>query len=347
MMKEIIDVLKKFQQGYDERNLEKVDAFMAEVFSDRQDLLTLGTSTGEVCIGHEEVKKLIYDDWDGGFGDFKIDIENAKIDVDGNAAWFYADCTLKYTFEDSDDKEYERYGEFVREIIEKKDATSKQKLSFLNWALGLHYHQRRSGKREHLWPSEFSGMLVKENDTWKIATLHFALAKPNYPDERFEDTTTEGYLPDANDIRNKIISCKTNKADDELLNLLGKLEVELADDAELGSLHFDSDQVLVFDAGRFLWIMAHAVIKKSKFEDEILDRSLQEISISLDSNLSPEDKLFSVKRTIAYALKEVASGTEFTWPIRLTAVAQKAENCYKFRQKHFSYPFDWIFEGKY
>jgi len=38
-MKEIMDVLTKFQQGYDESNLEKADALMAEVFLKREDLL--------------------------------------------------------------------------------------------------------------------------------------------------------------------------------------------------------------------------------------------------------------------------------------------------------------------
>ena len=344
-MNEIIDVLEKFQQGYDERNLDNVGTFMTRCFSDRQDLLTLGTSTGEVCIGHEEVKQLIYDDW-YGWGDFKIDIENAKIDVDGNVAWFYADCTVKYTFADADDKEYKRYNEYIREIINKENATTKQKLSFLNWALGLHYHQRRSGKREYLWPSELSGMLVKENNRWKIATLHFALTKPNYPDERLEDPL-EDYRMYADKKRNKIISHKGNKADDELLNLLKQLEIELANDDELGGLQFDPEQVLVFETGKFAWMMAFATTKKIMSEDEIIENSLQEISALLDSDLSPEDKLFSAKRSIAYALKEVASGTDFTWLIRLTAVIRKVESGYEFRQKHFSYPFEWIFEGKY
>jgi len=344
-MKEIIDVLCRLQQGYDERDLENVEMFMAEVFSDRQDLLTLGTSTGEVCIGREEVKKLIYDDWKG-WGDFKINSDDASIYSDGGVAWFYADCTVKYEFEDANDKEFKRYNEYIREIVDQEDATSKQKLSFLNWALGLHYHQRRSSKREHLWPSELSGMVVKENDSWKIATLHFAMAKPNYPDERLEDPY-EDYQLYADNKRNKIISHKGNKADNELLNLLRELESELVNDDELGGLHFDSEQVLVFDTGKYAWIMAFATTKKRMTEDEVFDNSLEEISTLLNSASSPEDKLFSAKRSVAYALKEVASGTDFTWLIRLTAVVQKVKGGYEFRQRHFSYPFEWVFEGKY
>jgi len=329
-MKEIIDILTKFQKGYEEKNPENVSALMVEIFSDRQDLLTLGTGSGEVCLGRDEVTELIRNDWDGGWGDFTINIDAAEIEVDDDAAWFYADCTVKYTFEDSHEGN-EGYVDFVKEIAEKQNATPKQRLSFLNWALGLAYDKRNSGKREYLWPSELSGMLVKESGTWKIATLHFATAKPNYPDERFEETIDD-YQAAHNNIKNKIISHDGNKADRELVSLLRQ--------------HLDPEQVLVFEAGRFVWIMAIGTAKQNISESEIFNRSLQEIGDLLNSGLSPEEKLFQAKRNIAYALKETASGTEFTWPIRLTAVLEKTEDGYKFRHKHFSYPFYWIFEGK-
>jgi len=346
-MKEIIELLKKFQQGYEEKNLENVNPLMAELFLDRKDLLTLGTGTNEVCIGHAEVTELIRSDWDGGWGDFKIDIDGAKIDVDGDIAWFYADCTVKYSFKNADDKEFNRHNEFIQEIIKNKKGTSKQKLSTLNWFLGLHYHQRQSEERDYLWPSELSGMLVKENGVWKIATLHFSIPKSNYPDERLEDKSDYDYRIGVDLTKNKIATHKGNQANDKVLKLLKELEDQLIGDNEFGDLHFDSEQVLVFDVGQFSWLMAFGTIKKQMSEDEIFSHSLQEIESLLNLNISEENKLFEVKRSVAYALKEVASGTEFTWLVRLTAVVQKVRNGYVFRQKHFSYPFDWIFEGKY
>jgi hypothetical protein len=53
------------------------------------------------------VEKLIYDDWDGAWGDFVIDIDGANIESSGEVARFIADCTVKYSFEDADDKEAE------------------------------------------------------------------------------------------------------------------------------------------------------------------------------------------------------------------------------------------------
>jgi len=336
-MIEIIDILKKFQTGYDEKNTQNITAFMDELFSDRQDLLTLGTNTWEVCLGSDEVTKLIHDDWNGSWGDFKIDMATVKIDVDGSVAWFYADCTLKYKFKDADEKAFERYNKQVREIIANENATPKQRLSFLNWVFGLHFHQRTPSEREYLWPSEFNGMLIQENDKWKIATLHFAAAKPSYPSVRFEDTV-ENYEAITDAMRKKMMAHNGNKADSELVDFLKETEK---------SLQFNSDQIAVFTAGHFSWVMALVTEKKSISEDEIFEKSLSEIEDVLNSNLSEEEKLFSSKRNIAYALKEVASGATYTWVVRLTAVVEKTENGYKVRNKHLSYPFPWLLEGIY
>jgi len=342
--REIINVLMKLQKGYEEKNTENTSALMSEIFSDRQDLLVLGTGSSEICLGRSEVEKLIHDDWDGGWGDFKINIDGAKIEADGDVAWFYADCTVRYSFEDSDDKEYNRLGDWVKQITKSQNASPKQRLSFLNWALSLLYHQRKSGKREYLWPSELSGMLINENNKWKIASLHFAVAKPNYPDERLEETVDdyqEGHIH----TRNKILAHNSNKANSGLLDFLKRLEGEI-DDAKFGRLYFDPEQILMFDAGRFAWVIALGTTKQSVPEDEIFDKSLQEIGELFISDLSSEAKLFQAKRNIAYALREAASGAEFTWPVRLTAVIEQDEKGCILRHKHFSYPFYWIFEGK-
>ena len=125
-----------------------------------------------------------------------------------------------------------------------------------------------------------------------------------------------------------------------------QFENEQANDAKWDALCFDSKQILVFDTGRFVWIMALGVAKQTISEEEVFNKSLKEIETLFDSDLPPGDKLFQVKRNITYALKEVASGAEFTWPIRMTAVVEKAGDGYKFRHKHFSYPFNWVIEGK-
>ena len=336
-MKEIIDVLTKFQQGYDESDLEQADLLMADLFSKRDDLLTYGTGTYEACLGREQVKELIKNDWDGGWGGFKLDLPNAKIEIDGDIAWFFLDATVKYEFKDADADEFGLYNGFVKEIIANEKNNAKQKLSFLNWALGMQYHQRPNGEREYLWPSEFSGMMVKEDGNWKIMTMHFAMAKPNYPTERLEETIEE-YQNDVDFARNKMIEHTTTKIDDELFAFLTTSET---------GVDFVKEQVAVFTAGNFSWLMAIATERKVITEEAIFANAMSEIEQLANSAMSEDEKLFATKRSIAFALREVASGSEFTWTIKLTAVIEKTADGYQFRQKHYSYPFNWYFEGLY
>jgi hypothetical protein len=107
--------------------------------------------------------------------------------------------------------------ELIRKIIKNKVTTPKQRLTFLNWSLGLHFHQRTPDKREYLWPSELSGMLIKENGAWKLTTLHFTISKSNYPDERIEDTI-EDYQTGVDKMKNKMIEHTGNKVDRESMS---------------------------------------------------------------------------------------------------------------------------------
>jgi len=331
-MQEIIEILNKLQKGYDEKIPENAPSLIAEIFSSREDLLTLGTGTGELCFNRDEIMELIRSDWDGGWGDFKIDIDNAKIEGDGDAAWFFADCSLKYIFQDSAERD-EYTIEIIKEAIAKNAASPKQRLSFLNWCLDLRWHHWRQPKREHLWASEISGMMLKENGAWKIAALHFATNKPYYSDERFEQLTEE-YEGSCQRQKAKIALRRGNQPDKELLGSLKQLE---------GSFSFDLEQVAVFDAGRFFWVMAFGIEEKEISEDEVMNKAMKDISGVVASDMKTEDKVLATKRIIGYALKETANGMKF----RLTAIAEKTADGYRFRHKHFSYPFGWIVEGKF
>ena len=93
--------------------------------------------------------------------------------------------------------------------------------------------------------------------------------------------------------------------------------------------------------------MAIGIQKKAMSDDEVLHNTIQEITKSFDDGISPVKRLFEMKRSVAYALKEISSGAEFTWQIRLSAVIEETEKGYKIRHKHLSYPCDCIIEGKH
>lgn len=62
--------------------------------------------------------------------------------------------------------------------------------------------------------------------------------------------------------------------------------------------------------------------------------------------LTSEEKLFALHRSIAYALKESSIGEDYTYPIRLTAVILNDKGKPVFQHIHFSFPCCWKLEGK-
>lgn len=87
-------------------------------------------------------------------------------------------------------------------------------------------------------------------------------------------------------------------------------------------------------------------LKLNFTEDELINRSLQELDSVFKSDLSSQEKLFAAQRSISYVLKECAVSVDYTCPIRMTGVISNDENRWKFNCVHFSFLFYWIFEGK-
>lgn len=377
--KEIREVLCKFQEGYTERNLEKVDAFIDELFVKRQDTYVVGTGTGELFLGIDQVKELIQGDWEE-WGDMRLDLENARIELDGQVAWFAAAGSVKYVFEDTLEK-YDRHVNYINNVIQEVGLTPKQKISFINWFLSLVYHKREEQKREYLWPMRLSGVLLKEAGSWKFSHLKFSMTKESYPDERFENS--EEHLELYNQRNSDADKYKNNMMNEGLKNLLKGFETEFFKQKKIskelviryfgkesnayiigvdnqfyegneqvqqfftanneGSLSLNLDHAIASEAGGVTWVTVTGLLKQELTEDQLVKRALEELTSLLCGELTSKEKIFAVHRRVAGALKEGASGTSYTWPIRMDAVISKDK---VFQQLHFSFPFYWIIEGK-
>lgn len=377
---EIKAVLRKFQQGYSDRKLENVDSFTEEIFYNSDDISILGTSTGEIFFQFENVKKLIKGDWEG-WGDLSIDCENAYISTCDNIAWFSTNGTVKYSFEHTPHN-YDRFVEIIKTTAEDNKLTPKQRITIINWILTLSYHQRVKKVREYLWPMGLSGVLIKKENTWKITHLHFSMAKSNFPDERFENS--KEYIDSYDEQKNMLKKFKNNKITEEILEFLKSFENEfrenknLSDEqirkyfndkayvigaenkwydgienirdhftnSDMSNLSIDIENVIAYKLEKVTWITAVGILKQSFTEDELINRSLQELDNLFKSNLSSPEILFASQRSIAYVLKECATGVNYTCPIRMTAAISNDGSGLKFNYIHFSFPFYWIFEGK-
>lgn len=378
----IKDVLRLFQAGYTERDVEKVDTFVKELFVTGEDTYILGTGTGELFFGSEQIKTLIENDWKY-WGNVNINLEDMRVEIENEVAWFATTGSVKYAFEDTPER-YDSYLNFIKSKIEEPELTPKQKITFINWVLALTYNQRFEKKREYLLPLCLSGVLLKDDSRWKFVHIQFSVPKGDFPDERFENS--KEYLENYNNqnaIVDKYFKSNITEEQKSLLKILetkfiGQKEIS----RELVSRYFSTeripyiivpenqwyigtDQVMEFFSetqGSILsidlkhaivkqhndvtWITAFGTLKKNLTEDELVVQVLNDLESLFQTNLTSKEKLFIAHRSISYVLKESASGTDYTCPIRLTAVILRQKVGLTFNNVHFSFPSYWIFEEK-
>lgn len=377
---EIKEILRQFQNGYTERNIEKVDAFVEELF--KYDACVLGTGTGELFLGLEQVKKLIKNDWKY-WGDVKINLDNVYIDNVNSVAWFATEGNVKYTFENTQEN-YDSYLNFIKNKTEESEINPKQKITFINWVLALAYHQRLERKREYLWPLRLSGVLLKDNGKWKFVNIHFSIPKANFPDERFENS--KEYIESYNNQNAIAEKYMNNQMTSEIKTLLKSFETEIFGKGDISKeliskffvmdnnpyiirtenqwcigvdqikeflavnndyiLSLDIEHAIVSKHGNVTWVTACGKLKQTITEEELYEKVSDELGNLFQSNITSEEKLFAIHRSIAYTLKESAAGADYTYPIRITAVILKHMEKPVFQHIHFSFPFNWIFEGK-
>lgn len=379
---EIKKVLCQFQDGYTKRDIKNIEDFAKKLFIMEDSTCVLGTGTGELFSGIEQVKTLIKNDWEY-WGDVNIDLENVHIDNKDEVAWFATTGTVKYTFEDTQER-YDNYLNFIKNKTKESELTPKQKITFINWVLALTYHQRLEKKREYLWPLRLSGVLLKDNSKWKFVNIQFSIPKANFPDERFE--SSKEHIENYNNQNAIADEYLNSQMDGEIKSLLRSLETELLGQKDISkelvskyftvdsisyiiepdnkwyigidqikkffaanndsTLSLDLEHAIASEHSGVTWVTVCGTLKQNLTEDELSARVLSELESLFQSELTSKEKIFAIHRSIAYALKESATGQNYTCPIRLTAVILNHMERPVFQHIHFSFPCYWILEGK-
>lgn len=106
------------------------------------------------------------------------------------------------------------------------------------------------------------------------------------------------------------------------------------------------EHAIASNYGKTTCVTVTGILNQNLSEDKIAEYALGELNTLFQSNISSKEKLFAAHRSIAYALKESATSTCFTYPIWLTAIVTECLEGLAFQQIHFSFPFYLILEGK-
>lgn len=377
---EILKVLERLSTGYAKRDIEHVDTYVEELFIKQPSLYILGTSSNELCTGTNGVKDLLESDWKY-WGDTEFQLDKARINVDDYTAWFSIPGTVKYSFKHSAER-YKSYVKFAREKAEDKNMTQLQRLGFINWIMALTYHQRDCGERDYYHPMVLSGVMVKENNVWKISQGHFSLAKSIFPDERMESEqdfrvnnnkdkeafANHNEMVISEDIEellnqfkdhcfgkeeidvsyiNQYFSNDSYIISTDMLCAVGRKEIkQLLQQSSHFSLILDNDAMIINKIGRQTSITGMAKMIHKSSQEELANKAVSAMAPIFESDETDKEKLFDIHRQVAYALKECAYGDTYTYPIRYSMILTEYHNEVKINSIHFSYPYYWILEGK-
>jgi SnoaL-like domain len=83
---EVLATLREFQEGYVKRDPKAVNTFMDRLFVNGEDVLLMGTDSGEWARGYPAVAEFIKRDWIG-WGDFRFAVEDSLVWCTGDVAW--------------------------------------------------------------------------------------------------------------------------------------------------------------------------------------------------------------------------------------------------------------------
>lgn len=176
---EVRRVLQVFQDGYIKRDVNSVDKYMQEVFLLNEDLLVIGTDAGELCLGVDAARGIVESDWKY-WGDFKFNVDNAIISINGDIAYFITKAFLKRV---ESDKTILSWVNSTNEYTFSSNETSKQKLlTALNDTIGYIYEMEKG--ETYIVPMRFAGVLIRKDGKWLIQQLQYSDYNEGIPEVR-------------------------------------------------------------------------------------------------------------------------------------------------------------------
>jgi hypothetical protein len=178
--------LRKFQHGYSERDVDKLDEFL-ELFTDRAELEVIGTGAvilgdREWCVGKDAARQLIEDDW-LHWGDVLLDVEGARIRSSGEVGWLATAGTITHT--KPPEERAANFLRYVRRSLEADDGADAEErlLDILRGGSKTLYATRQSV--QYVWPFRLTAVVTELDQAWYFEQVHFAFPTSHFPDVRW------------------------------------------------------------------------------------------------------------------------------------------------------------------
>jgi len=185
---EIREVIREFQKGYLDRNLDATGKFM-DLFCDEPSLEVIGTDAyikgqGEWCLDKNALEKLVSGDWQS-WGDLRLDAVNLNIHMNGQTAWFATTGTVSRTMEPA--QGYQNFIGYLKWIAENEpEVPAKDKLLDVLRGGLITLADAEKGSR-YIWPIRLTAILVKDKGQWKFCQMSFSFPTIYPPDVRLTE----------------------------------------------------------------------------------------------------------------------------------------------------------------
>ena len=186
----ILNLLNKIQNGYTNRDESVVSEWVEDLFD--EEVTIIGTSSikpgdFEWRRGHEAAIEMFRSDW-LNWGDVKISIDEAEIDVEGNATWVavYATVTRDTRISESHSAEVsrERSLKRIKQYSENEWTTKQALYEIIHDASMVLTQYERSDI--FIWPLRITLGLIQRNRRWLIRQVHFSFPGRGFPNVRLE-----------------------------------------------------------------------------------------------------------------------------------------------------------------
>lgn len=90
--------------------------------------------------------------------------------------------------------------------------------------------------------------------------------------------------------------------------------------------------------GDVAWIESNGFVEKILPDDQVCENHLKYVKALMNGDLSAKEKVAEIARGASNVVMEMMIGERYVWPMRFSAVLQRIERKWVFRQMHFSFP---------
>jgi len=183
---EVKSVLGKFQNGYTKKEIVNIDLFANEMFSTKDGLVVLGSGMDQWAFNLEDTKEIIKKHWskkDNYFKEMNFKFEEAKIFANEDVAWVITLGNISNRISESD--QIEKAITIVKKVLNKEEK-SQENVFIAARTIADTLREIDKGE-DYVWPFRFTGVLIKEDNTWRFHQMQFSLDSVSFWEYRNTD----------------------------------------------------------------------------------------------------------------------------------------------------------------